>query len=840
MWSGAYEDTTMALQLRGSRVKVSKLTGALVAVFALFIQPLVALNVPSAFAAPVINEVMPNPVSITDANGEWVELKNDDDVAVDISGWTIDGATISANKSIPANGLFVICSNAKATTVCDDVKPGITLTNTGETLQLKNTSAELVDEFTYTSSSAGKSVEVVRENGTVTGVKNTTDSYPTNQATPNSNNKGTPGAQNRAKSASVTVGTVGDYASFQAGLDAVADGGTVTLVSNITANLEVGVTKAVTINGAGFTLSTTIIYDSGDKNNSVIEINNATGVVIENLIGDGAGGTNLNGINTFKATATLNNVTTNNNDKFGLVVNGSNITVSSITTSNNTWGGIDVDISSTTNPAALTVNGTSTHSEAGADIYVDDTTKNVSVTDTNGQYSSRPSGLPGRANDRVYTLRTAPPAKSTETVSGDTASGENDTGKWLFNRDSSTSSPYEFNTDQATIGTGSLNVKPIGANPSDKFIGELFVQQKVSDVYDISYDYRLDARVPTGKANEFYANVYVNFDDSNRYGDCVYNVVPSNGSTGWHTAVFDTQSSYSVRNRTATPCPARPADLPANAEIRAFVINVGDTSSNDQDVAGYFDNVVVRGANTHVAYDFEPADTAAPAFTITTPSNGSISKDTTPTFSGTGEPSATVTVKVGGQTLSTVVDNSGNWSVTASKLADGKYTATITSTDTAMNESDPKTVAFTIAQPESSNPGSGSGDGNPSSPANGSGTTTSQSSNSTPGTISPLSQLAFNQGIAGASNTGAASVFGSTPSTTDSSETDDDTSGDVLGTESPSTDSSVKSAAVAQSPEGWKLFGIAWYWILLLLGALAALWWFLVARRRNAEEDANL
>jgi hypothetical protein len=87
------------------------------------------------------------------------------------------------------------------------------------------------------------------------------------------------------------------------------------------------------------------------------------------------------------------------------------------------------------------------------------------------------------------------------------------------------------------------------------------------------------------------------------------------------------------------------------------------------------------------------------------------------------------------------------------------------------------------------------------------------SSTSTTGLISPLSQLAFTQGITGA--IGSATTGSALVAATTERESDDDDSGDVLGTNSPSTDGSVKNAAAAQSPEGWKLFGIAWYWIFL-------------------------
>jgi len=63
-----------------------------------------------------------------------------------------------------------------------------------------------------------------------------------------------------------------------------------------------------------------------------------------------------------------------------------------------------------------------------------------------------------------------------------------------------------------------------------------------------------------------------------------------------------------------------------------------------------------------------------------------ITNDTTPTISGTGEVNATISVVINGETLTTTVDSSGNWSVTpTTPLGDGSYTAVVTETDTTGN-----------------------------------------------------------------------------------------------------------------------------------------------------------
>ena len=80
-------------------------------------------------------------------------------------------------------------------------------------------------------------------------------------------------------------------------------------------------------------------------------------------------------------------------------------------------------------------------------------------------------------------------ANHTVLVSGDTSAGENLPG-WLFNRDQNTATPFEFNSDAASIGVGGLCVLPIGANAADKFIGELFSGDlPVADLESFSYDF---------------------------------------------------------------------------------------------------------------------------------------------------------------------------------------------------------------------------------------------------------------------------------------------------------------------------------------------------------------
>ncbi|WP_203335633.1 Ig-like domain-containing protein [Nocardioides limicola] len=96
-------------------------------------------------------------------------------------------------------------------------------------------------------------------------------------------------------------------------------------------------------------------------------------------------------------------------------------------------------------------------------------------------------------------------------------------------------------------------------------------------------------------------------------------------------------------------------------------------------------------------------DTTAPdAPVITSPTEGSVTGDTTPTITGTGEPGAVVVVEVtdsegNTQVLETVVNEDGTWAVEVNEpLADGDVTVAATQTDTAGNTSESANSSFVV------------------------------------------------------------------------------------------------------------------------------------------------
>lgn len=186
---------------------------------------------------------------------------------------------------------------------------------------------------------------------------------------------------------------------------------------------------------------------------------------------------------------------------------------------------------------------------------------------------------------------------------------EDGEGGWLFNRDASTSTPYEFSLDEASIGDGSLHVLPIGSDPADKFIAEQFLGVVLDDVEQISYDFQIEG--DAADANYFYVNVYTNYPGSNpdNFYDCRFDYVATAGSATSFTTMevnsTDTPTFVATRGSTTPICPSTLDEMPEGSWLRVFSINVGDTSANDAGVGGYLDNVTATVAGVTTTWDFE-------------------------------------------------------------------------------------------------------------------------------------------------------------------------------------------------------------------------------------------
>jgi hypothetical protein len=357
----------MALQLRVQRSRrKNHLSATLIAIFALLAQPFVALNVPSVFAAPVINEVMPKPVGITEADGEWIEVYNKGVDSTDVSGWTLSDNTgvryTFAPETTLADGqYFVVCSD-KAVNIevmCDDEwSGGNILNNSGDTLTLSDGTG-LIDSFVYAASdvTAGKSIEVVREDNTTTATPNTSQSYDTE------GNSGTPGKKNATVStAPVTNQNTGEqFTTIQKAIDDAdtLDGHTIMIADgtydenpNLGKSLsfvgksESGVVINADNGGYGFENTepnldmsfTSLTLANASTYGFKLTQGNATFTNVT-VKGSGQSEFDFNGMNVVK----LTNVTADGLNTTGNGISVSNtktVEIDGAKTTNNNWGGV--------------------------------------------------------------------------------------------------------------------------------------------------------------------------------------------------------------------------------------------------------------------------------------------------------------------------------------------------------------------------------------------------------------------------------------------------------------------------------------------------------------------
>lgn len=203
-------------------------------------------------------------------------------------------------------------------------------------------------------------------------------------------------------------------------------------------------------------------------------------------------------------------------------------------------------------------------------------------------------------------------------------------------------------------------------------------------------------------------------------------------------------------------------------------------------------------------------DRTPPALQITSATRNS---DGTYTVKGTTNDSADVVVKVGSAELAPVTPDQGVWTVTTDELISGSYTVSAKSTDGAGNTGG-ATLAPSLVVPTVSGPS----------------LTTSTST---------LPQLAVAPSPLGIQ--GSASTTGIQP-VVDSSDTQStaDQDSQVLGAKTTTLPGSDKVAAIAPSGEGWKIFGIAWYWWLVVLAGIAGIWWLTAGlRHRGAKSPVD-
>lgn len=108
----------------------------------------------------VISEIMQNPDSVSDTQGEWFEIYNPGSTPVDINGWTIKDDDSDSHKithtgplNVPPMGYLVLGRNGDSTQnggyTANYVYTGINLSNTEDEIILQNKSGQIVDKVVY-------------------------------------------------------------------------------------------------------------------------------------------------------------------------------------------------------------------------------------------------------------------------------------------------------------------------------------------------------------------------------------------------------------------------------------------------------------------------------------------------------------------------------------------------------------------------------------------------------------------------------------------------------------------------------------------------------------------
>jgi len=106
----------------------------------------------------IISEIIQNPSSVGDTEGEWFEVYNPGSTPVDMTGWTIkdndvDAHTIGSTLIVPANGFAVLGRNSNSSVngnyTCDYQYDDFLLSNSADEIVILNQNDEEVDRIEY-------------------------------------------------------------------------------------------------------------------------------------------------------------------------------------------------------------------------------------------------------------------------------------------------------------------------------------------------------------------------------------------------------------------------------------------------------------------------------------------------------------------------------------------------------------------------------------------------------------------------------------------------------------------------------------------------------------------
>lgn len=167
-----------------------------------------------------------------------------------------------------------------------------------------------------------------------------------------------------------------------------------------------------------------------------------------------------------------------------------------------------------------------------------------------------------------------------------------------------------------------------------------------------------------------------------------------------------------------------------------------------------------------------------------------------------------------------------------SSLPDGDYTLNIVAYDRIGNNNVSNAFTQNVTKTTQDDTEGGSGSNGGPSPVD----TTGDDNLLNSGRGTTINSIAF---IPNAPNQGAGNQLGPDGivlGASDATTNDNDDKGTTLGARDSNLNDTV--AAISPSADGWKIFGIAWYWWLAILAAVAAIWWFIAGYRRRNNESA--
>jgi len=133
------------------------------------------------FGAVVINEIMYDMETGSDSGREWVEIFNNNDASIDLTGWkffennTNHGLTVTQGSAILSpNGYAIIADDPSKFLIDNPSFSGtifdsaFSLSNSGENLAIKNNELLIIDEITYNSTQGanGNGQSLQKDNST--------------------------------------------------------------------------------------------------------------------------------------------------------------------------------------------------------------------------------------------------------------------------------------------------------------------------------------------------------------------------------------------------------------------------------------------------------------------------------------------------------------------------------------------------------------------------------------------------------------------------------------------------------------------------------------------------